>query len=154
MIKRIFVTTILTGFLIGIPFLVFKNYKQALIRGQELNVEFKKIESEEIKLVHLRIQNNSDSLLLDSVIADNVFCSKLRSILLELRDNSGPSSRMIYNRTFYLDLTTTSEEHIAIEVYATDITALVLIKTKSKNWIEGLDDVYSSTSLKELLRSV
>ena len=154
MIKRIIVVAILTGILIGIPFLFFENYTQSIERKKELDYEFEKIESEEIKRVHLIIRNNLDSLLLDSVIVDSIFCRKLREIFLKLRENSDPIPRLIYGKTFYLDVTTATEKHIYVKVYNTYNTALILVKTKSKDSFGSLEDFFSSVNLKELLESV
>jgi hypothetical protein len=87
-------------------------------------------------------------------MVDEVFCRKLRQSLLKLQDDSGPPSRRISNRTFYLDIVIRGQDHISIEVYITKITALVLIKTKSRDWVDGLDDLYSSLGMKSLLEDI
>jgi hypothetical protein len=102
----------------------------------------------------LTIRNKVDSLLLDSIVVDKNFCEHLRQALLKLPDNSRRDSRLISNKKIYIDVVTTMKAHIHIELYLTDFTALILIKTKSKDWAEGLDDLYSSTELKEMFERI
>ena len=154
MMKRILITTILAVLLVGIPYLILRNFKQSSDRGKELTNEFKKLESSRIESIKLTIRNSLDSVIVDSIIVDKEFCERLRNEFMNLPHTPGPSSRLITRKEVDMDIMTTSKEHLNIELYLTDITALVLIKTKSKDWVEGLDDLYSSTDLKKIFENI
>ena len=148
---KIFITIGLTIILIGIPYLILKDFRDTLIRKKEKTEWFNNLGNHRIESIHLRIWSNKDSLLIDSMIIDRRIIDPIKAAYLELPKVLNSIPRLIWTKKMGLTFIQNGRDSLSSTIYVTPNTALIFIHTQGAKDFGGLDDLYSNENLKKLL---
>lgn len=151
MTLKIFITIGLTIVLIGIPYLILKDFRETLIRKKEKTEWFNKLENHRIESIHLRVWSTKDSLLIDSMIVDGRIIEPIKAKYLELPKVLNSIPRLIWTKKMGLTFIQNGTDSLSSTIYVMPNTALIFIYTQGAKDFDGLDDLYSNENLKKVL---